>query len=89
MDGQRAPPNASGLHEQRSCTGALWLMLRIQQILIPSQMQGHAVVGAVTVAVAVAVAGAVEVAVAVAVLVAVMKQAVPSPFGGSRCSSTS
>ena len=29
---------APSLHEQRSCTGTLWLMLRIQQILIPSQM---------------------------------------------------
>ena len=78
--GQGVPPNAPSLHEQRSCTGASWLMLRIQHIVIPSQMQGHAVVVAVTVAVAVAVAGAVGVAVAVAVVVAVMQQAVPSPL---------
>ena len=38
--GQRVPPNAASLHEQRSCTSASWLMLRIQQIMIPSQMQG-------------------------------------------------
>ena len=59
---------------------SFWLMLRIQQILIPSHMQGHAVVVAVTVPVAVAVAGAVGVVVAVAVVVAVMQQAVPSPL---------
>ena len=76
--GQRVPPNAPSLHEQRSCTGASWLILRIQQILIPSQMQGRAVVVAVTVAVA--VAGALGVALAVAVVVAVMQQAVPSPL---------
>ena len=76
--GQRVPPNAPSLQEQRSCTGASWLMLRIQPILIPSHMQGHAVVVGVTVAVAVAVA--VGVAVAVAVVVAVMQQAVPSPL---------
>ena len=78
--GQRVPPNAPSLHEQRSCTGTSWLMLRIQQILIPSQMQGHAVVVAVTMAVAVAVAGAVGVAVPVVVVVAVMKHAMPSPL---------
>ena len=76
--GQRVPPNAASLHEQRSCTSASWLMLRIPHILIPSQMQGHAVIVAVTVAVA--VAGAVAVGVAVAVVVAVMQQAVPSPL---------
>ena len=73
-------PNAPSLHEQRSCTGASWLMLRFQQILIPSQMQGHAVVVTVTVAVAVAVVGAVGVAGAVAVVVALMQQTVPSPL---------
>ena len=70
--GQRVPPNAPRLHEQRSCTGPSWLMVRILQILVPSQMQGHAVVVAVTVAVAVAVAGAEG--------VAMMQQAVPSPL---------
>ena len=50
------------------------------QILIPSHMQGHAVVVAVTVAVAVAGAVGVGVAVAVAVVVAVMQQAVASPL---------
>ena len=62
--GQRVPPNAPRLHGQRSCAGASWLILRIQQILVPSQMQGHAVVVAVTVAVA----------------VAVVQQAMPSPL---------
>ena len=76
--GQRVPPNAPSLHEQRSCTGTSWLMLTIQHVVIPSQMQGHAVVVAVTVVVAVAVAGAVGVA--VAVVVAMMQQAVPSPL---------